>query len=138
MTEENKAIARRLYQEIMKDKSVAAVDQYIAADVVEHNPSPGQGPGLEGVKQMFGEMYTAFPDLSATVDLMISEGDMVTARITMSGTHSGDFAGMPATGKKFSISGIDTLRIANGQIVERWGNFDEVGMMQQLGMVPEQ
>lgn len=123
---------------MLNDKSVTAVDKYIAADVVEHNPIPGQAPGLEGEKKTFTEMYTAFPDLSATVDIMISEGDMVMARITMSGTHSGDFAGMPATGKHFSGTGIDLFRITNGKITERWGNFDDLGMMQQLGMIPGQ
>ena len=138
MSEENKALVRSIYREMLNEKNLAAMDKYVAADVVDHNPGPGQGPGLEGAKQSFNEMFTAFPDLSGTVDLMISEGDLVVTRITMSGTHTGDFAGMPATGKKFSISGIDTLRITNGKIVERWGNFDDAGMMQQLGAMPEQ
>ena len=137
MSEENKALVRGIYQETMNEKNIAAMDKYVAANVIDHNPDPGQGPGLEGAKKSFSEMFTAFPDMAGTVDLMISEGDLVVTRITMRGTHTGDFAGMPATGKKFSISGIDTLRIANGKIVERWGNFDYLGMMQQLGAMPE-
>ena len=138
MSEENKALVRRLYQETLGEKSMAALEKYIAADAVDHNPGPGQGPGLEGVKAIFAEMYAAFPDMAANVDLIISEGDMVVARVTLTGTHRGDFAGMPATGKSFSISGIDTLRIANGQVTERWGNFDDMGMMQQIGAMPDQ
>ena len=138
-TEENKALARRLYDafnQAIRTGDFAALSMVLSADTVDHNPNPGQAPGLEGVKQVFGGFRAAFPDLTLTVEDMIAEGDKVVSRLTIRATHRGDFQGIPATGKQVTQTGIDILRIAGGKVVERWGEFDNLGLLQQLGVVP--
>ncbi len=135
MSEENKAIARRAYEAINQN-NLDALDEMVASDVTDHDAGPGQAPGLEGVKQIFSSLHTAFPDFHMDVEDMIAEGEKVVARVTMSGTHQGEFMGIAPTGNRVEVSGIDILRIADGKFVERWGNFDDLGMMQQLGAVP--
>ena len=132
---ENKAIARRGYEAINQN-NLDALDEVVAPDLTDHDPAPGQAPGLEGVKQWFSSMHTAFPDFRMNVEDMIAEGDKVVARVRLSGTHQGEFMGIDATGNRVTITGIDILRInADGKIMERWGNFDDLGMMQQLGVM---
>ena len=133
---ENKAMVSRFYEEVLNKHNPDAMEEFFAADFVDHNPSPGQAPGLEGVKQEFVMMFTAFPDMHLTVDHQIAEGDKVVSRLTVHGTHKGDFMHIPATGKPLTITGIDIVRIKDGKAVERWGNFDELGMMLQLGVIP--
>jgi steroid delta-isomerase-like uncharacterized protein len=133
--EENKAIARRGYEAINQN-NLDALDEVVAPDITDHDPAPGQAPGLEGVKQWFSSMHTAFPDFRMNVEDMIAEGEKVVARVRLSGTHQGEFMGIDATGNRVTIKGIDILRInADGKIMERWGNFDDLGMMQQLGVM---
>lgn len=136
-TEENKAILRRAYKVAFDPKSLEALDGVIAPDIIDHNPSPEQPPGLENVKQVFSSLHTAFPDYQMNVEEMVAEGDKVVARLTMSGTHQGEFMGIAPTGNRVTVTGIDIVRITDGKIVERWGNFDALGMMQQLGVMPE-
>jgi steroid delta-isomerase-like uncharacterized protein len=132
--QESKAIARRGYEAINQN-TLDALDEIVASDMTDHDPAPGQGPGLEGVKQWFSEMHTAFPDFQMNVEDMIAEGEKVVNRVSMSGTHEGEFMGIEPTGNRVTITGIDILRITDGKIVERWGNFDNLGMMQQLGVM---
>ena len=80
--------------------------------------------------------FTAFPDLHMKIEDQIAEGDMVASRLTVHGTHKGEFMGMPPTGKQITITGTDIVHIKDGKAVERWGNFDDLGMMQQLGVIP--
>ena len=134
--EENKAIVRRGYEAINQN-DLDALDEVVASDIIDRNPAPGQAPGLEGVKQFFSSLHAAFPDLHMDVEDMIAEGDKVATRVSMSGTHRGEFMGIDPTGNRVEISGIDILRVAGGKIVEHWGNFDDLGMMQQLGVIPE-
>lgn len=136
--EENKGIMRRIYEEVINQGNMDAADELIAADLVEHDPFPGYEPSLEGFKEGLAAFRGAFPDLHATVEDMIAEGDMVAARITMSGTHQGEFMGIPPSGKRVTISGIDLARFEGGKGVEHWANQDDLGMMQQLGVVPAQ
>ena len=125
-----------MYEELINKRNLAALEELTATNLVDHNRFPGQAPGLEGVKQAFTMMTTAFPDLHFTVEDQIAQGDRVVSRLTMRGTHKGDFQGIPATGKQATVTGIDIFRIVGGKVVERWGNFDDLGMMQQLGVVP--
>ncbi|MFQ5794347.1 MAG: ester cyclase [Candidatus Bipolaricaulia bacterium] len=136
LTEENKAKARRFYEEVFNQRNVDAVDEFVAADFVDHNPGPEQAPGREGLKRSFARTITTFPDLHVTVEDMVTEGDKITTRVTFRGTHDGEFEGTPATGKPMTITGIDIVRIEDDKTVERWGNFDELGMLQQLGIIP--
>lgn len=137
--EQNKKIARRAYQVVSEGSGtgdLSGLDEIVARDVRDHNPDPGQGPGIEGVKELFRRLGSAFPDLQVTVEDQIAEGDKVVNRVIFRGTHSGDFQGTPATGKQIGTQVIDIMRIKDGKIVERWGQGDDLGMMQQLGMIP--
>ncbi len=134
--EENKAIVRRAY-DAMNQNNLDALDEMAASDVTDHDAGPGQAPGLEGVKQLFSSLHAAFPDFHMEVEDMIAEGDKVVARISWSGTHQGEFMGIAPTGNRVEVSGIDIVRITDGKVVERWGNFDDLGMMQQLGVMEQ-
>lgn len=137
MSQENKAIARRFYAEVFGQGNMSVVDDLIASDFVDHNPpGPGFAPGREGVKQVVGMFRSAFPDLQFAAEDQIAEGDKVVSRLTAKGTHRGEFAGVPATGKTATIGVVDVLRFAGGRVVERWGQADLLGVMQQLGAVP--
>ncbi len=134
--EQNKAIVRQAYDAINRN-DLDALDEMVASDVTDHDPAPGQGPGLEGVKDYFSSLHAAFPDVHMDVEDMIAEGDKVVARISVSGTHQGEFMGIAPTGNRVTITGIDILRITDGKVVEHWGKFDDLGMMQQLGVMEQ-
>ncbi len=133
--EENKAIARRAY-EILSSGNLEALEEVIAPDVVDHNAQPGQPGGIEGTRQVVGMFRAAFPDLRFIPEDLIAEGDRVVARLTVTGTHRGEFQGLPPTGKQVTMSGVEIVRLAGGKAVERWGQFDILGMLQQLGAIP--
>ncbi len=134
--EENKALVRRVYEEIHNKGNFAAVDELVAINFIDHNAPPEISPGPEGIKQTFTMFRNAFPDLNVTVEDMIAEGDKVVARITLRGTHKGEFMGIAPTGKQIKLATIDIVRIAGGKIAERWGVGDNLGMMEQLGVIP--
>jgi steroid delta-isomerase-like uncharacterized protein len=137
MSEENKALARRMFEEVLNQGNISLIDEFVAADVVEHEEMPPEiPPGREGVKAMFTMFRGAFPDFNASVDEVIAEGDKVVVRSTWSGTHQGEFMGIPTTGKRVSFGVIDIMRYADGVVVEHWGQMDSMGMMQQLGVIP--
>lgn len=133
--EENKAIIARMYEEIHNKGNLDRADEIVTSDFVDHNPpDPNIPKGPEGLRQVFGMFRSAFPDFHTTIEDMISEGDRVVTRLTMHGTHKGEFMGIPATGKKISVPVIDIIRLSDGKAVERWGVEDIAGMMQQLGV----
>lgn len=136
MSEENKALMRRFFEEVFSRRNLAAADEFIDSNYVDHNPMPGQAPGLDGFKQMMSMFFNAFPDMQVTAEDMIAEGDKVVTRMTARGTHSGEFMGVAPTGKQITIKGIDINRVAGSKMTEHWEEFDMLGLMQQLGMVP--
>ncbi|HEX9133450.1 MAG TPA: ester cyclase [Ktedonobacteraceae bacterium] len=133
--EENKAIVRR-YREIHNSNNLAALDQIVDAHIVSHNGVPGLPPGLEGGKMVHNMFLSAFPDSQVTTEDLIADGDKVVERFTFRGTNKGSFMGAPPTGKQVTSTGMSVFRIANGKIVEHWGENDALGVMQQLGLVP--
>jgi steroid delta-isomerase-like uncharacterized protein len=135
MSEQNKAFVRHLMYEVIGKGNFALVDELVAEDYVGHTPFPETNT-REGHKQFFVALRHAFPDLQVTVEEQLAEGDKVVTRFTASGTHKGEFAGIPPTGKRAVMTGIDIDRIANGKLVECWSNTDDLGLMQQLGVVP--
>lgn len=134
-TEENKAIVRR-YREAHNRNDMNALDQIVAQDLIAHNALPGLPPGLAGGKLAHQGFVAAFPDGHVTTTDLVAEGDKVVERCMTMGTNTGSFMGAPATGKKASIESISIYRIANGKIVEHWGQHDAVGLMMQLGLMP--
>ena len=135
-TEENKACVRRLYEEVFNQKKLAAIDDYFAPTVIDHSLPPGAPGGIEGVRQTIGMFVSAFPDLHLTVEDLIAEGDRVVARWTLRGTHQGASLGMPPTGKQFTMPGISVVRLDGSKSVEQWVVHDQLGMLQQLGLIP--
>jgi predicted ester cyclase len=107
-------------------------DRLFAADVIDHNAQPGQGPGLDGVRQVIGVYHGAFPDLTVTADDVVASGDRIAVRWWATGTHHGDQLGVAATHRKVQLTGIDILRFADGRIVERWGEANGLELMQQI------
>ena len=131
MSEENKALVRKLY-EAVSSGDLEALGAAISDSVVEHEELPGFPPTKEGTLQFFTAVREAFPDFRMDVEDMLAEGDKVSVRATMSGTQKGEFMGIPATGKHVKVPLSDYLRVQNGQIVEHWGVMDNGAVMQQL------
>ncbi len=134
--EENKTIERRYMEEVWTKGNLAAVDELVATNYVDHTPMPGASPDLQGLKQFVTVVTAAFPDWQPTIEDMIAEGDKVVVRFRGSGTHKGEFMGIPPTGKQVTMMAIAIHRIAGGKIVENWLQADMLGMMVQLGVVP--
>lgn len=117
---------------------MAVVDELIATNYIDHDKRPdlvARDP--ESFKQVVTMLLTAFPDLRVTIEDQIAEGDKVASRFTMRGTHKGEFMGIAPTGRQVTFTGIGIRRIAGGKLVEIWMNMDDLGMMQQLGVVPK-
>ena len=137
MSEQNKAVARRLF-EAWENGDLGALDDVIAPDAVDHDPyNPHRDEGLDGLKQMISSYREAFPDVRFEIEDQVAEGDKVVTRWKATGTHQGELMGAPATGKSTAITGIGIDRIENGKIVEAWGNWDTLAMFQQLGLTGE-
>jgi len=137
MTSNNKTIARRLYEECFNRGDLGLVDEIVSESFVSSTPNPGGLPSdREGFKQTVTLLRSGFPDLAMTVDDMVVEGDMVAVRVTARGTHKNEFMGIPPTGKHVTMMGMDFMRFENGKVTERWGQWDQLGMMQQLGVIP--
>ena len=134
--EDNKAAVQRMGEEAFNQGNLEVLDELVAQDVVDHDPAPGQASGREGIKHFVSTLRTAFPDLQLAVENMVAEGDYVAFNYTISGTHQGEFMGIEPTGNRVSVRAMEMVRIAGGQMVDRWGNTDQVGMLQQLGALP--
>ena len=132
--EENKKIVQR-YQEIYNSNDLDALREVLSEDLVTPKIMSGIPTGIEGAKAAHRIMLTGFPDYQTIIDDLVAEGDKVVARITMSGTNTGSFMAIPATGKYVSFTGIYIARIVNGKIVEHWGEEDGVSLLQQLAVL---
>ena len=109
------------------------LERLIAPGVVDHNPIPGQAPGLEGFKQWMASARASFPDLQGSVEDVIGEGDRVAARMTWNGTHQGDFVGVPPTNRRVAMTAFHHVRFEGGRAAEWWGTADLLGALQQVG-----
>jgi steroid delta-isomerase-like uncharacterized protein len=137
-TEQNKALVRRFFEEVTNQRNVAVADELFVTDYVHHDPTlpPELQRGLDNYKQVNAMFLAAFPDLHGTIEDLIAEENKVATRLTWCGTHKGELMGIPPTGKQVTMTMIAIHRIANGKIAEGWVNFDALGMMQQLGVIP--
>ena len=136
MSEQNKAIVRRLYEEVWDLGDLDVLDEVISADFVGHRSGRPEDLGPEAVRQSVVALCAAFPDGKFTIEDMVAERDRVVVRFTGRATHKGEFRGIAPTGRQITITGIGIYRIAGGRIVERWENIDQLGLLQQLGAVP--
>jgi steroid delta-isomerase-like uncharacterized protein len=136
--EENKAVVRRFLEEIFTGGNLELVEELFAPHYVLHDPSvPGEVRGPEGIKQYVGMYRGAYPDTRFTVEDQIAEGDEVVTRWTGRGTHQGELMGIPPTGQEVTVTGIEFDRVSGGKLEETWVNYDAMGMMQQLGVIPQ-
>lgn len=130
------ATMRRTY-ELISAGDVAGFGDLVADGFVDHQGGPGFAPDKEGTLDYFRALIEAFPDLSMTVEDLVADGDKAVARVRVTGTHRGDFMGIPPTGAAGDIQLIDIMRFdADGQVCEHWGVADMLSLMEQLGVVP--
>jgi steroid delta-isomerase-like uncharacterized protein len=134
--EQNKAVTRRYYDEVLNQGHLSVLDDIAADDYLENDPFPGQGNGLADFKARVSSLLTAFSPCTFTIEDVVAEGDRVVVRWHSSGTHSGAFLGMPATNRDYTIAGIDIHRLADGRMIEHWHVVDQLSQLQQLGMIP--
>ena len=138
MSEQNKTVVRRLFEELWNKGTLPVADELIAPTYTHHDTAtPDVGRGPESEKKRVTMYRNAFADFRLTIEDIIAEGETVMARWTCRGAHKGELNGIAPTGKQISISGVTIARIASGKIVEGWVNWDALSLMQQLGVVPE-
>ncbi len=143
MAAQNAELSRRIFEDVWNRKNLSAIDELMSVDYVHHDPSsPAVPRGVDGYKQFVNSYMSAFPDAHFTIDDTFTDGQNTevqneVTRWTVTGTHEGELAGIPRTGRRFSVTGISIARIANGKITESWNSWDALGLMQQLGVVSE-
>jgi len=135
-TQENATVVRRFAEEVITQGDIDSAARFVWEDVVEQVPLPGQGPGLEGLKDILRGMRSAFPDLTFSITEQISEGDKVASRFEWTGTHQREFFGVPATGRPVQVWGIVIDRLEEGRIRDTRIIMDTLGLMMQLGAFP--
>src|SRR5262245_12885935 len=131
-------LIKRFYDEVLVNGNLDAIDELVTDDVVDHEAMPGQPEGKEGVAFFSNVMSSAFSDLKVTAGPSLSSGDMEAAHVTITGKHTGEFMGVPASDKSFEIESIDIIRIEDGKCAEHWGVTDNISLMQQIGAIPKQ
>ncbi len=138
MSEGNKNVVRRLFEEVWNKGNLQVTDDLFTPNYTHHDSStPDVGRGPESEKKRVALYRNAFPDLRLTIDDIIAEGETVVARWSCRGTHKGDLNGIAPTGNHFNITGVSIARFTNGKMSEGFVNWDALGLMQQLDVVPE-
>lgn len=135
MSEQNKRVMRRAFEEIIGRKNLDYVDQALASDFVGHDTA-GETFGRDDFRQGVMAMHEAFSDPRVAIEDQLADGDKVVTRWRVSGIHSGPFQGVPATGRSVSMTGTSIDRIANGKILESWEVTDDAGLLKQMGVLP--
>lgn len=134
-TEQNRRLARRIPEELATEGNLDLIEELYAEDAVEHTPF-GHHRGRPAIRESMERFFAAFPDCSATVEDAIAEGDLVAMRVTLSGTHDGEFMGIEPTGREFEVGNMVFTRLDDGKIAERWVQPDALGLLAQLGVEP--
>ena len=138
MSEHNKAIVRRLFAELWNNGNLSVADEIFSPNYAHFDPStPDFGRGPDSEKRRVALYRGAFPDLHVTIEEVIAEGETVMTRWSCRGTHKSDFNGLAPTGKHITITGVTVARVSNGKIAEGYVNWDALGLMQQLGVIPQ-
>jgi steroid delta-isomerase-like uncharacterized protein len=133
----NSAVVGRFVEEVINQGRLEVADEIVALDFVELDPLPGQSQGREGLKEVIATMRSAFPDIHWVIEETIAEGEKVMSRFTWTGTHKGTFLGIPATGKSVSVKGVVIDRVVGGKMTDSRILMDSLGMMYQLGVMPQ-
>jgi steroid delta-isomerase-like uncharacterized protein len=138
MSEREKEIARRFIEEVFNNHNLGVIDELMTEDFVEHDPLPGLTNDRDGTRETLRAVLGGFPDIRADVVDAVSEGDRVAIRTRYTGTHHGEFMGVPATGRQSTVESIDIIRMTNdGLAAEHWGVFDTMGVMLQIGVIEQ-
>jgi|SRR5215213_10807529 len=136
-SEQNKNLMRQYIEEAWNKGDLSFIDKNLADDFVNHSTSPGHPTDKNGVKWIISTMRKASPDIHFIIEHMIAEGDKVATRWVAQGTHTGELMGMPPTGKKVTVTATVIERTGeNGKVKEHWGNRDDLGLLQQIGIIP--
>jgi len=130
-------LIERFYNEMLGEGDLSKLDELVTDEVVDHEEGlPGQPEGKEGVVFFVNALRSAFSDINATVGQSLESGDLASAQVTITGKHTGDWMGVPATDKSFEIEAIDIIRVEDGKCAEHWGVTDNMALMMQIGAVP--
>lgn len=136
-TNQNKQLVNDFIQDLFTKGDLDAVNRYLATNFVNHDaPMPGAPDGREGMRWTAEQIRAAAPDWHSDLERLVAERDIVVEVFTASGTHTGPLFGVPGSGKTLTLPGINVFRVDDGRIVERWGQVDVLGMLQQLGLAP--
>ncbi len=136
-SEQNKQVVRRLFH-VIEEGNSSDVGQIIAPNWENHDPSLPPMRGVEGARQLTNLFHTAYPDAMVTISREVADGDRVGVYFNFSGTHLGKFLNIPPTGKRVNVTGAGIFRVVDGKLTDNWVNFDAIGTMQQLGVIPPQ
>lgn len=135
MSKEANLAALGKFAEAINTGNFDLFKEVVSAENVDHDPAPGQVAGPEGYRMFFSRMRTAFPDFNAALETMVADDDTIAFAYVITGTHNGLLMGIPSTGKKIRVRGVQISKFKDGKMVERWGSSDELGMLQQLGLM---
>lgn len=135
MSQQDNMTTQQKFGEAISSGSLEAMRDLVAPGCIDHDPAPDQVQGAEGFIHFFTSLRAAFPDLSITPEQMVADEDNICLAYTITGTHQGDFLGIPATGRKISARGVQIGRFENGKLAERWGSSDQLGIVKQIGGV---
>ena len=135
-TEQNKALVMRAWDELFNQKKLTVVDELWSTDYIYHGPQGQEFRGLESLKQLISHYFEAFPDLHVEIQDLIAEGDKVVSRVVTRGTHKGELQGIAPTGNEVTTTIILVTRLVGGKFAEDWESRDDLGMLQQLGVIP--
>lgn len=133
MSKEQNAATLTKFAEAVNTANYDLFNEAVAPNCVDHDPAPGQVPGPEGYRTLFSEMRGAFPDMQVAVDTMVADEESIAFAYTFTGTQNGPFMGIPGSGKKVSMRGLQISKFSSGKMVERWGSSDQLGLLQQIG-----
>lgn len=136
MSERNKELCRRWMEDVINTKNVGLIDELLASDYRLHRPGQ-EVNGIAEVKALVRTYFDAFPDLECSIADLLADGEKVILRWTVTGTHTGDLLGISPTGKSVTVAGIMISRVAGGKIAEEWESLDELGMLKQIGALPQ-
>jgi steroid delta-isomerase-like uncharacterized protein len=136
MAEDNRAVADRMTEEVFRQGHTEVVEELVAEDFVEHNPMPGFGSDREGLKQFVTTLREAFPDFDIRIEDQLADGDKVVTRLTWRGTHTGEYSGLPPTGRRVEVQALTVFHFRDGKVFQNWTVIDQFGLFRQLGALP--
>lgn len=137
MSKEANQAALGKFAEAVQTGNFDAFQEVVSPNNIDHDPAAGQVPGPEGYRMFFSGLRTAFPDMKVALETAVADDDSIAFAYTLTGTQTGPLMGFPPTGKKVKIRGMQISKFKDGKMVERWGSSDELGMLQQLGILKE-